>query len=398
MQQQKNQSVVETIFKELKTIIKHRTTEKSAVNILTQVINELSASYGFLQYITINQTMYVEQNDVDVDSRISSVDENQLSNALESVIKKVVVEMKEGADYFFIKEIQDALENINKVHSFIKEFTPLEAMQQDFLSQRKLSTAIPKTQLLIDVIHAILATVNKYHPEKESVHVLRSCFIEMEKKFNFINLIVIAQNTENIGYYTVEMNTSIQHIPTYQLSEAICHLSNLIGKKIHIDNRDTFREQFKQNLGRENVRLLRDINVPVDTIEFSSRLFKMNDILQRLIESLLRIINQYTSERFAIVVMKKLIIELKEQNEIFTSIQMEEKNGSFQIDFLKDMESFHEESVRKAMKALIQAVGMHLKRKQAAFTYELKKLLGEEYVSTIEELGINFHIFELKFD
>jgi hypothetical protein len=49
------------------------------------------------------------------------------------------------------------------------------------------------------------------------------------------------------------------------------------------------------------------------------------------------------------------------------------------------------------MKTLIEKVGKQLKHKQSTFIHQLKEYLGKEYVTAIEDLGVNFHIFELKF-
>jgi hypothetical protein len=396
-QQQLNQDMVQEIFHELKKKITHRTSEKFAIHVLTQVVQDLSASYEFLQYITIKPTVYDEKDDIKVDSRILTVEKNELSAAMISVMRRIVIEMKEGADFFFIKEIQDSLDTISSVRSYVNDFTALEVMQQDYLVQRRLSTAVPKTQLFIEVIHALLSTVNKYRPEKESVRIIRSCIMGLEKKHDFFNLVVIASNVENIGYYTVEMKTDIQKIPLYQLSESIHDICTCVGNKMHGESGNVFREQFKEILGIENVSLLRDINVPIESLRFVSDPIKIKDLLQKLISSLHKVIKIHTSDQFALVVMKRIINEIKDQNEILNAIELDDNNGSFQSVFSKNVDSYDEASVRKAMKELIQKVGANLERKQSSYITELKKLLGEDYVASMEDLGVNFHIFELKF-
>ena len=397
LQQEMNQTVVKAIFCELKDKIAHRTSEKFAVHILNRFLQELSGKYEFMQYIKVNQTLYTEKNDIVVDPNISNVDSNQLSSALETLIQKIVIEMKEGADYFFIKELQDALEHINKAHYFVNNFSPLESMQQEFLSQRRLSTAIPKTQLFIDVIHAVLVTVNKYHSENETLSIVHSSMNEMEKEFSFFKEVILAGSEEKEGYYTVELKSSIQSIPVYQLSKAFTLFFTLIARHCRSDDTELFRNQLKNSLGRQNLSFLNGINVSLDSIEFPTQTINEKKMFERLIISLIQIINQHTSDRFAFMVMNKLIEELKQQHLIMNTLQIEKKDGIYQISLVNEKELSDRDKLRKVMKTLIERVGKQLQHKQSSFIEQLKQNLGKDYVTAIEEVGVNFHIFELKF-
>ena len=154
----------------------------------------------------------------------------------------------------------------------------------------------------------------------------------------------------------------------------------------------------KQKLGQRNTELLRKLNVPIDNLHISTSSVLKKDIMHSLIEALLNIVGDRTSQLFAVAVMIKMINSIEKNNPIYKSINLKKEDESYSISFEENIESSDDEEFRKSVKALIEAVGKHLGRKKGDFINELKKKLGKEYVESIEQMGLNFHILEMRFD
>lgn len=398
MQQQIDHAAVKAILNVLRRKIARRTTEDDAASMLARFIKELTPKYEFLRYITINQSVYSESETIKVSPQMNYVDEQQVFSALQDLVKKSVHEMKEKADFFFIREFQDAFEDIEPAHKKVTNTLPLNEMQHEYLINRTQTLSLEKNQLLVNLIHALLSIENKVLSEIESVHLMEKTLRELLPKYHFFHSIDIIKNPNVKGYYTVEINGNVQTIPTYQFADAIYDLIIAIGTKLKIKNAEQFQETLKQKLGERNTELLRKVNVPIDQIYFSTSSITKKDIVHQLIKSLIIIIGDRTSHLFALAVMKKIIDNIKSDYELFSKTNVEKKQDSYDISFSGSIEAISDEEFRRALKALIEHVGAHLGKKRGEFISELKRKLGDSLVKRIENLGLNFHMLEMKFD
>lgn len=398
MQQQIDHAAVKAILNVLRRKIARRTTEDDAASMLARFIKELTPKYEFLRYITINQSVYSESETIKVSPQMNYVDEQQVFSALQDLVKKSVHEMKEKADFFFIREFQDAFEDIEPAHKKVTNTLPLNEMQHEYLINRTQTLSLEKNQLLVNLIHALLSIENKVLSEIESVHLMEKTLRELLPKYHFFHSIDIIKNPNVKGYYTVEINGNVQTIPTYQFADAIYDLIIAIGTKLKIKNAEQFQETLKQKLGERNTELLRKVNVSIDHIYFSTSSITKKDIVHQLIKSLIIIIGDRTSHLFALAVMKKIIDNIKADYELFSKTNVEKKQDSYDISFSGSIEAISDEEFRRALKALIEHVGAHLGKKRGEFISELKRKLGDSLVKRIENLGLNFHMLEMKFD
>ena len=398
MQQQIDHSAVKAILNVLRRKIARRTSEGEAAAMLSRFIEELTPKYEFLKYISINQAIYSEIETIWVAPELNQISQKEVFAALHDLVKRSVREMKEKADFFFIREFQDAFEDLETVHTSVTEDIPLEEMQHEYLVNRTHTLSLEKNQLLINLIHALLSISNKTLSEKQSVQLMQESLIELLPKFPFFHSVDIVKNVETKGYYTVEITGNIQKIPTYQFADSLYQLILKIGTKLNIENPESFRNQMKQKLGQRNTELLRKLNVPIDNLHISTSSVLKKDIMHSLIEALLNIVGDRTSQLFAVAVMIKMINSIEKNNPIYKSINLKKEDESYSISFEENIESIDDEEFRKSVKALIEAVGKHLGRKKGDFINELKKKLGKEYVESIEQMGLNFHILEMRFD
>lgn len=389
-------TAVKAILNTLRRKIARRTSEDEAVTMLSRFIEELTPQYEFLKYVSVNKTIYSEGESIWVAPELNNVNQKYVFSALHQLVKKSVFEMKEKADFFFIREFQDAFEDMDIVHKTMTDDIPLDEMQHEYLINRAHTLSLEKNQLIINVIHSLLSVANTTLSERESVQVMEQTFLELLPKYPFFHSINIVKNAESKGYYTVELSDNFQKIPTFQFADALYKLIYQVGTQLDFDQSTQFQSRLLQKLGKRNAELLRKLNVPIDNISIAKSKLSQQDIMQRLIDSLIEIIGERTSAYFAVAVMMKMLDNVKKTHPLLTKIQISKNKDDYSLQFANDFDSADESDFRKTVKSLIQAVGAHLGKKRGDFIDELKKKLGKEYVSSFERMGLNFHMLEMK--
>lgn len=398
MKQDVDHSAVKAILNVLRKKIARRTSEDAAAFMLSKFIEELKPKYEFLKYISINQSIYSESDSIWVAPELNQANGKQVFSALNELMEKSVAEMKEKADFYFIREFQVAFENIDEIHRSEIDDAFLDEMQHEYLVRRTHTLSLEKNQLLINVIHSLLSIINTSFSEKKSVELMEQSLLELLPKFPFFHSIDIIKNPETKGYYNVEISESVQKIPTYLFADSINYLMIKIGTKLSFKNPEQFRMMLKQKLGKRNIELLRKLSIPIDNLSIVVSTITKKDIMHRVIDSIIIIIGNRTSHYFAVAVIIKLINDVKKTHILYETIQLQKTNETYSLTFLDGIESSTDEQFRKSIKALIEAVGTHLGAKKKDFIKELKKRLGNEYVSLLEKKGFNFHILEMKFN
>ncbi len=398
MVHQMDHIAVKAILNVLRRKIARRTSEDEAVDMLSRFIFELTPKYEFLKYISINQTVYSESEAIWVAPELDQVDEEQMLSALHDLVRKSVGEMKEKADFFFIREFQDAFEDIEPVKKTITDDMPLNIMQHEYLVNRTQTLSLEKNQLLINLIYVLLSIENSYLPERESVQLMKQSLQELLPRFPFLYSIEIIKNPDEKGYYTVEITDDVQKIPTYQFADAIYHLIVHIGTKLQIEDSEEYRDKLKYKLGKRNTELLQKLNVPINNLYIKTSSISKKEILNQLIDSLILIIGERTSKLFAVAVMIKIMNDMKQNNTLFSDIQLQKNEEKYNLFIYDAIESANEDEFRRSIKTVIESVGTHLGQKRGEFISSLKQKLGDDYVSTIENYGLNFHMLEMKFD
>ena len=126
MHDQIDHTAVKAILNTLRRKIARRTSDDEAVSMLSRFIDELTPQYGFLKYVSVNKKIYSENESIWVAPELSDANQNEVFSALHQLVKKSVFEMKEKADFFFIREFQDAFEDMDVVHKTMTDDIPLE--------------------------------------------------------------------------------------------------------------------------------------------------------------------------------------------------------------------------------------------------------------------------------
>ena len=96
----------------LLAITSRRSSESLSVLLVDTIIKTLKRRYPFLQYVTIQKTEGFQStpNDmIHIDPKIEEVDQETVAKVIESMIRIIVMDLKEKAGLFFVKELRERM-------------------------------------------------------------------------------------------------------------------------------------------------------------------------------------------------------------------------------------------------------------------------------------------------
>lgn len=107
--------VVKNLLTNLISISGRKTDRGHAITILDSVMRELENKYDFLKHVQIKDTRYIEDIDtVKVMPDINEVNSSMMGKALQDIITTMDSSLGENAGHFFIKELNNRLDDNNK--------------------------------------------------------------------------------------------------------------------------------------------------------------------------------------------------------------------------------------------------------------------------------------------
>jgi hypothetical protein len=399
-----NQEIATNLLDLLIKKIARRVSMQFAVETVFNAVNELSLKYEFIQHIHVKNFAYVEwAENVTIDYKINEVDYADFCRGMNELIKITVQKLKRHADYFFIREFHEAVDEIESLQIKEDDFK-LGLMQLQYIINRKQAQMLRKDEIVFDVIKALLLTLNKIYDHQRSIKNLVDILHVAQKKYPFFNHVTIRENTEVQGSYIIDVRQEINITMSFVLAEGIHRLVEMVTNASKWDDEETFFKTFQDHLGEEHLSELRKMGVTFSDIKILSLQFENKDILTKLVESLIHLIGLRTSKSFAISVMTQILTRGKNNNDsIYNNISVVRTDDGqnqigYRIDILSDINYVDGKTFGKAIHHIIMEVGSNLGDKTPSFVTDLKELLGKDYYHAMETMGVNFHLLELRYE
>jgi hypothetical protein len=108
----KNSDLMKSVTMTLLAITSRRSSESLSVLLVDTILKTLKRRYPFLQYVTIqkNEGFQTSPGDIIyVDPKIEEIDQETVAKVIESMIRIIVMDLKEKAGLFFVKELRERL-------------------------------------------------------------------------------------------------------------------------------------------------------------------------------------------------------------------------------------------------------------------------------------------------
>jgi hypothetical protein len=141
----KNSDLLNRALTILITITSRRSSEAIACAFMDAILKTLKEKYIFLNYVTIKNMTYYEENAVHSEQEINAIKPELIGHAIESIIRILCMDLEEESGLFFIKELKDRLGE-TYIMEFKKYGIDLDLLR---LEQKHLHEQIEKKRAMI---------------------------------------------------------------------------------------------------------------------------------------------------------------------------------------------------------------------------------------------------------
>jgi len=395
----KNSQVIRYVLQILISKIGRRTSEGFATVILDTVLNELMSRYDFLRYVEIKNTFYSEGIDaVNVSSEIDLVDTAKFYNAVRDIMEMTVKYVKEKANFFFIKEVQEALNDIYDLN--LKEQNiDLNLMQFQFIVDKKQEGKMKNSEMIEIVIGALNNIINQKFPGAQKTKIMINSIRKLGKKYDFLKHVEISDEPTSGGFYLIQALPGINNTHQIDVAEAIQKIICGIGESLDWKDGESFIESLKREIGEKHLAL-EGMGVNLEHIKFVLMRQGHEVLVKKTLEALIDTVSKNTSEGFAVVAIDTAIGKLEEKHNILRYIKIDKSRyaeGANAISIMSEINNVESYKLGKAIREVIRMVGKELGSKTALYIEDFKKHIGTKYLHEIERIGVNLHFLELKF-
>jgi len=396
----KNSEVLLHILQTLVSKIGRRTSEGFAMVIMDNTLQELRPRYPFLRFVTIENTLYSEgANAIHILPDIDSIESKDVYKAISECLKITVKHLEKNADFFFIKEVKEAISDIDEI-VFDEGQINLNFMQFEYLSERQHELKIQNSEITEQILKSLIYVVNKKYPEIKTMQIVSAAIKKLTKLYEFLSFIEIHDQPDSQGFFVICAHLEINNVHMLTLGQAMQNLIEEVGKAAEWESNQSFIDQFKTEIGEPLLETLNKIGINLSHIQVVLLRREHSHIVKKTFETLLAIITNRKSKDFAVTTLCSALHELEQKHEVLQLISVNTSENNLENDIIQVMSEINDvESYKlgQAIREVIKFSGKNLGDKTGAFIEDFKHQLGDDYLNEIEKIGVNLHFLELKF-
>jgi len=396
-----NYEVIEHILQVLISKIGRRTSMGFAAVTVDTILKELKLKYDFLKYIKVQDTSYSEGMDaVNINPDINSVESDVFYKFINDIIRKTIRHLKDKADFFFIREFQEAIDNIADLN-IKQDGIDLGCLQLQYIVDRKQISKIKNSEAIENVIRSLTILLNKIFPEKQAVETMIIFIKKLGEEYDFFKYIEINDSSDLKGIHFFKALPDINNVSLTIVAEAIEKLIREVSISVDWDDDKSFLDAFKIELGEMQLSRIVKIGVNLNNIQNLLLKKKYQEVAKKTLEALIIVCSKVTSENSAILTINNMIKNLKEKHDVLKYIKIDESRhgqGADVINVMPELSNVKPSDLGRALRDIIKTTGKTFGTKNTASIIEdFKKQLGEEYQNQIKDIGVNLQFLELRF-
>jgi hypothetical protein len=138
----RNSDLLKSVTMTLLAITSRRSSESLSVLLVDTILKTLKRRYPFLEYVTIQKGQELHNSPeglIKIDDKIEEVDQAMVARVIESMIRIIVMDLKEKAGLFFVKELRERIGDnyINVLREYQVDFDLMQLEIDYAREQRK---------------------------------------------------------------------------------------------------------------------------------------------------------------------------------------------------------------------------------------------------------------------
>ena len=223
-----NDEVAKIILNLLIDKISRRTSENYAINIIDEVLSKLVSTYPFLKSIKIVDTSYSERSDaIHVDSDINTITSDLFNKALDAIIKTTVSLLGRTADFFFIREFDEAVSQIRGL-DLIERGIDLSTLQFQYIVERQQEFRTKNTEVLEGTLRALTTALYHILPKEEVFPFIFEIFRRLESRYPFLKHLQLLETYDIDRVHVFQAAPLINNEKPSDVAEAIKNILEAI--------------------------------------------------------------------------------------------------------------------------------------------------------------------------
>jgi hypothetical protein len=391
------------VLQNLIKVIGRRTSINFAMVTVSKIIKKVQQKYDFLNYIDMNDAVYLEKiEELKVKSELDQIDSKKLHDAINDIFETIHESLGSDIGYFFFKEIEEDLQK-NADSDFREQIQKLSLslkFYQTVIQHHKeiKLTQIKNSEVLELVLGALAQTLNKHIPESDVINVLINSIRKQSEKYEFLQFIKISDAPDSDGYYNVDIVPEVDNHISAERGESILSLIIETIKSLDFKKRAVFLNDLKKHFESEELSTLNKVGVNLDQIYEDLIKEEHELVLKKTLEVLVGLI-QNSQIGLGAEIINNEIEKIQPNHDVLKYIKVDNtkySEGIEAFEIMPEIKSAETLEVGKAIKELIKQTYENISAANPSFLDDFKKQIGDEYLSEMEKMGINFHVLSLR--
>jgi hypothetical protein len=379
-------------------IIGRKTSEEYAAVTIRNLIKKLQPTYPFLQNIEIKNTRSLElESNVVVRDSLNTIQPKDVGMALKEIERIIMKTMGKNAGYFFIRETQEKI-GIDYDTILVKTMdVDLTLMQSTYIVEKKSIPLlhIEKSDLIRRFLKALMEALEKQTSKTFAIGLIAQRIEALRQQYTFLEYVTVNDIRYNLGSEEITIQLEINNVDPLELGKAIESILYDTDTALTDLGRSSVADDLKTYLTLEYLAKLKEIGVTI-----SAHGLGFNAIFKQVIKALINILSTTSTENDAIFMVNSLLRKIDSTYEFLKYVKIGAATGQgelYNITITANLDSINETDARRAVQQLIVTIMESLEEKvRKEFIQKFKNTLEKKYLIKLEEMGVNFHMIELR--
>lgn len=397
MPQPTNTELLYHMLKSIIEVIGRRSSERYAVVMINNVLEEVQKEFDFLQTITVASQQYVETEDsVQVDEKLNDISDDTLSKGLKLFLSQLVLSAGKTAGYYFIKELKESM-STRHVQGLEKKGIDLDFLQlrQAAKKEEPKQEEFTISTVIKHLINSVFLVLNAETSRENTVVLLTDTLDDLSETYPFLEYITIhdirfTQSDESI-WIAPDMST----VNERKIGEALqAFLIKINGSEtLRISH---FKDKLQGHLQRRDKYYLENIGVDFSVLDISN-----TAIFKQVMTAILDVLGKASTPSYAILFVDTVLKKVDDKFDFLSYVKIDSTRYSEGNDAITVMTNFDDLSsietgraIQKIMEEIVKTLGGDARD---SFVEEFKHSISKKLLKQMEdEMGVNFHIVKLR--
>ena len=377
-------------------IIGRKTSEEYAAVTIRSFLRRLQLTYPFIRDIEVKDARFIElEGCVKVAESLNNVNPKKLGNALKDLTKKIMESIGKNAGYFFIREIREKIGTDYNEALLTTMDVDLTLMQSIYIVEKKTINLLVVEQS--DVVRRLLKTlldlVERQTSKTSAIEFIARRVDEIRQRYPFLDAVRITDIRYTMGVDEVAVEETINDVDPKELGKALQLILKEIDSASFSQGQLSVVADLSTHLTSEYLLKLEELGVDITVHGLGYDI-----VLKQTISTIIAVLTKECSAIYAIYVVNTFLQKTDRlPKTLHIDINtMDTPAGGYQIAISNSSDVISETDVRRVIQKLLEEIVSVLGEKAGnEFIQTFKNSLEKQYLSRLENLGVNLHMIEL---